>query len=58
MGIYIWIIARAQKAKEKLYITSINLSSANDSIIREKMIVILETILDKIKMNYKWLSNF
>ena len=58
MGIYIWIIARAQKAKVKLYITSINLSSAFDSIIREKMIVILETILDKIKMNYKWLSYF
>ena len=41
---YRWIIAKAQKAKEKIYITGIDLSSAFDTIIREKLVVILETI--------------
>ena len=44
---YIWIIAKTQKVKEKIYITGIDLSSAFDTIIRKKLIVILETILDK-----------
>ena len=39
---YRWIIATAQKAKEKIYITGINLSSTFDTIIREK-----DTILEK-----------
>ena len=33
--------------KEKTYITGIDLSSAFDTIIKEKMVVILETILNK-----------
>ena len=44
---YRWIIAKAQKVKEKIYITGIDLSSAFDTIIREKLVVILETILHK-----------
>ena len=44
---YIWIIAKTQKVTEKIYITGIDLSSAFDTIIRKKLIVILETILDK-----------
>ena len=44
---YIRIIAKTQKVKEKIYITCIDLSSAFDTIIRKKLIVILETILDK-----------
>ena len=41
---YRWIIAKTQKVKEKIYITGIDLSSAFDTIIREKLVVILETI--------------
>ena len=33
--------------KEKIYVTGIDLSSAFDTIIREKLVVILETILNK-----------
>ena len=44
---YRWIIAKAQKAKEKIFITGIDLSSAFDTIIREKLIIILEEIVDK-----------
>ena len=44
---YNWIIAKAQKAKEKIYITGIDLSSAIDTIMTEKLTVILEAILDK-----------
>ena len=36
--------------KEKIYITGIDLSSAFDTIVREKLIVILETILHKDKL--------
>ena len=39
---YRWIIAKAQKEKEKIYITGIDLSSAFDTIIREKLVIILE----------------
>ena len=41
------MIAKAQKAKEKINMTGIDLSSAFDTIIREKLIVILEKTLDK-----------
>ena len=44
---YRWIIAKAQKEKEKIYITGIDLSSAFDTIIREKLVIILERIIDK-----------
>ena len=44
---YNWIIAKAQKAKEKIYITGIDLSSAIDTIMTEKLTVILEAIIDK-----------
>ena len=44
---YRWIIAKAQKVKEKIFITGIDLSSAFDTIIREKFIIILEEIVDK-----------
>ena len=36
--VYRWIIAKAQKAKEKIFITGIDLSSAFDTIIREKLL--------------------
>ena len=39
--VYRWIIAKAQKVKEKIYITGIDLSSAFNTIIREKSVVIL-----------------
>ena len=42
---YRLIIAKAQKAKGKIYITFIDLSSAFDTVIREKLTVILETRL-------------
>ena len=41
---YRWIIAKTQKVKEKIHITGPDLSSAFDAIIREKLVVILETI--------------
>ena len=47
---YRWIIAKAQKEKEKIYITGIDLSSAFDTIIREKLVIILERIIDKDKL--------
>ena len=40
-------LAKAQNVEEKIYITGIGLSSAFDTIIREKLVVILETILHK-----------
>ena len=50
-GDIIWayrlIIAKPQKVKENIYITGIDLSSAFDTIIREKLVAILETILHK-----------
>ena len=42
-----WIISKAQKAKEKICITGIDLSSAFDTIIGAKLTVVLETVLDK-----------
>ena len=47
---YRWIIAKTQKVKEKIYIAGIDLSSSFDTIIREKLVVILETILHKDKL--------
>ena len=44
---YRWIIAKAQKAKEEIYVTGIDLSSAFDTIMRGKLTVILEAPLDK-----------
>ena len=44
---YRWIIAKAQKVKEKIYITGIDSSSAFDTIIREKLVLILKTIRNK-----------
>ena len=43
---YRWIIAKHKKWKKK-YITGIDLSSSFDTIIRGKLVVILETILLK-----------
>ena len=54
-----WLAARAQKYDEEIHITGIDLSSAFDTILRQKLLDILETFLDEdeIRMIRLLLSN-
>ena len=44
---YRWLISRTQIVKETIYVTGIDMSSAFDTIKREKLIEIINTFLDE-----------
>ena len=54
-----WITAKTQKEETQVFITGIDMSSAFDTIIRQRLIEILETIIpeDEVRMSRLLLSN-